>query len=148
MCRSAFNLTTIYLCDIPACLTGMNYRYMLFCLASGRVCPLCILLCITVRSYRTFSPLLIPQSCDRGPLVKNESLPELAVIFCGTFHKLTLSYVVMGSIPLFVGTMFIRSPDFPHVNHVYARLSCTPQIFIIKEKHIVTNSIAAIRIIV
>src|SRR5260221_10582636 len=37
LCLQACRLTTIYLCDIPACLTGMNDRHTLFCLASSRV---------------------------------------------------------------------------------------------------------------
>ena len=61
-----------------------------------------------------------------------------AVIFCGTFHELTLSYVVMRFFLTYfsVGTMFIRSPDFPHVNlNLRAIVLHTPNIYYQRETY-------------
>lgn len=155
MCRAtSCTLTTIYLCDVPACLNRNEQPIHAFCLASGRVCPLYTLLCIIVRSYRTFSPLLIAQfSLSLQSGAQKELFLGLERLFSVAL-SVSLRSPVLNDRYLYFLCILRRY----HVHWksglssrkwcIYARLSCIPRILIINEKLITNKSIALIRIIV
>lgn len=98
-------VATIYLSGIPALQAGTNYRTCLFCLAPGRVCP--------SGAIASIDRALLPHVFTLTLLCSR------AVIFCGTFHRVSPSSVAAPVLctetmqEYSEGTLFVRSPDFP-----------------------------------